>query len=83
MFRLIDQSPKLISDNPSSILRGTAELGPSEIARQHLYQPHLGLQDTDCLGNLHRPFNFHDFQEFDAQNRFIGNLTTLTTTVKF
>jgi hypothetical protein len=34
---------------------------------------------------MHRPviFNFHDFQEFDAQNRFTGNLTTLTTTVKF
>jgi hypothetical protein len=28
-------------------------------------------------------FNFHDFQEFDAQNRFTGNLATLTTTVKF
>ena len=28
-------------------------------------------------------FNFRNFQEFNAENRFEGNVTTFTTTVKF
>jgi len=28
-------------------------------------------------------FNFHNYQEFDAENRFEGNVTTFSTTVKF
>jgi hypothetical protein len=28
-------------------------------------------------------FNFRNYQEFDAENRFEGNVTTFTTTVKF
>ena len=34
---------------------------------------------------MHRAvlFNFHNYQEFDAENRFEGNVTTFTTTVKF
>ena len=57
-----------------------AKLGPFEgrvlgIGPHLVYNTHL----------MHRSviFNFHDFQEFDAQNRFTGNLATLTTTVKF
>jgi hypothetical protein len=34
---------------------------------------------------MHRTvlFNFRNFQEFDAKNRFEGNVTTFATTVKF
>jgi hypothetical protein len=34
---------------------------------------------------MHRTvlFNFRNFQEFDAENRFEGNVTTFATTVKF
>ena len=34
---------------------------------------------------MHRAvlFNFRNYQEFDAENRFEGNVTTFTTTVKF
>jgi hypothetical protein len=28
-------------------------------------------------------FNFRFYQEFDAENRFEGNTTTFTTTVRF
>jgi hypothetical protein len=34
---------------------------------------------------MHHPalLNFRFYQEFDAENRFEGNVTTFTTTVKF
>jgi hypothetical protein len=33
----------------------------------------------------HHPvlFNFHNYQEFNAENRFEGNVTTFTTTANF
>ncbi len=57
-----------------------AVLGPFE-GRVFGIGPHI-LYNTVLM---HRPviFNFRHYQEFDAQNRFEGNLTTLTTTVKF
>ena len=57
-----------------------AKLGPFEgrvfgVGPQLTYNTHL----------MHRSvlFSFHYFKEFDAQNRFTGNLATLATTVKF
>lgn len=57
-----------------------AKLGPFE-GRAFAVGPHL----VYITQLMHRSviFNFHDFQEFDTQNRFTGNRATLTTTVKF
>lgn len=57
-----------------------AKLGPFE-GRVFGVGPRLGYNTV----LLHRPviFNLGDYQEFDAENRFEGNLTTFTTTVKF
>jgi len=45
----------------------------------------VGPQVTYNTVLLHRAvlFNFRNYQEFDAENRFEGNVTTFTTTVKF
>jgi hypothetical protein len=57
-----------------------AKLGPFK-GRVFGVGPHL-VYNTVLM---HRPvlFNFRNYQEFDAENRFEGNVTTFTTTVKF
>jgi hypothetical protein len=57
-----------------------AKLGPFK-GRVFGIGPHL-VYNTVLM---HRPviFNFRNYQEFDAENRFEGNVTTFTTTVKF
>ena len=57
-----------------------ARLGPFK-GRVFGVGPHL-VYNTVLM---HRPvlFNFRNYQEFDAENRFEGNVTTFTTTVKF
>jgi hypothetical protein len=57
-----------------------AKLGPFE-GRVFVVGPHV-VYNTLLM---HRPmiFNFHNYQEFDAINRFDGNVTTLATTIKF
>ena len=57
-----------------------AKLGPFK-GRVFAAGPHV-VYDTMVM---HHPvlFNFRYYQEFDAENRFEGNVTTFTTTVKF
>jgi hypothetical protein len=57
-----------------------AKLGPFEgrvfgVGPQVVY--------TTLLMHRTMMFNFRNYQEFDAENRFTGNVTTFTTTVKF
>jgi hypothetical protein len=57
-----------------------AKLGPFK-GRVFGVGPHLVYNTT----LMHRPviFNFRNYQEFDAENRFEGNVTTFATTFKF
>ena len=57
-----------------------ARLGPFK-GRVFGVGPHL-VYNTVLM---HRPviFNFRNYQEFDAENRFEGNVTTFAMTVKF
>ena len=57
-----------------------AKLGPFK-GRVFGVGPHL-VYNTVLM---HRPviFNFRNYQEFDAENRFEGNVTTFAMTAKF
>ena len=57
-----------------------AKLGPFK-GRVFGVGPHLAYNTV----LMHRPviLNFRNYQEFEAENWFEGNVTTFTTTVKF